>query len=123
MIKTNQIFFMNEFGKLMDKADSYCPIGHKNETIDFQPVVFKNCMSEINEIRSSGNLLKLGRSINCPVIAIHGEDDPHPFLGIKDFLSNTISNFDFLLLKKCGHTPWYEKYANDDFYIILEGNL
>ncbi len=114
---------LNEFGKLMGKADSFCPIENKSYAIDFQPEVFKNCMEEINLLRTSGDLLNIGRDIKCPVIAIHGEDDPHPYEGVEKPLSNVLENFSFYLLKKCGHSPWNEKYAREDFYRILYENL
>ena len=121
--KESKAELLQEFGKIMNKADSYCSINYKNEIIDFQPEVFKKCMGEINIMRSTGNLIKLGNRIRCPVVAIHGENDPHPYLGVKEPLSKVIQNFSFFLISRCGHSPWYEKYAKKEFFDILKDNL
>lgn len=110
---------LREFGELMSKADSYEPICIKGEAIDFQPKVFHNCMKEINELRRNKELLNIGKGIKCPVVAIHGEYDSHPFEGVEKPLAKVINDFKFILLKNCGHSPWNELYAKDKFYEIL----
>lgn len=116
-----------EFGELMTKADSFSPIciesESENESLDFQPEVFQNCMKEINRLRSSGELLDLGKAIKCPVIAIHGEYDSHSFEGVEKPLSKVLKNFKFILLKNCGHSPWNEVYAKDKFYEVISSEL
>ncbi|WP_346961867.1 alpha/beta hydrolase [Clostridium sp.] len=123
---------LREFGELMAKADSFSPIcienesldfQIENESLDFQPEVFQNCMKEINKLRSSGELLELGKAIKCPVIAIHGEYDSHSFEGVEKPLSKVIKNFEFILLKDCGHSPWNEVHAKDKFYEIIFSEL
>ena len=71
-------------------------------------------------MRISGELLELGKNITCPVVAIHGDYDPHPAEGIKDPLSRVLHDFRFLLLENCGHQPWMERGARDKFYGILK---
>lgn len=110
---------LSEFGKLMSKADSYAPISIESDDLDFQPEVFKNCMKEINELRSSKKLLNIGKDIKCPVVAIHGEYDSHSPEGVEKPLSKVIKDFKFILLKDCGHTPWNEIYAKDKFFEML----
>ncbi|MBN2487927.1 MAG: alpha/beta hydrolase, partial [Methanosarcinaceae archaeon] len=57
----------------------------------------------------------------CPVVAIHGDYDPHPATGIEEPLSRIVKDFRFILLKNCGHYPWMERDAKNKFYkIILE---
>jgi len=34
-----------------------------------------------------------------------------------------VKNFRFILLEKCGHEPWKEKYARDKFYEILKKEI
>jgi pimeloyl-ACP methyl ester carboxylesterase len=75
------------------------------------------------ELRRNGTLVALGKQIQCPVVAIHGDYDPHPPEGIKKPLSAVLKNFRFILLKNCGHLPWIEKEAKDKFYGILKEEL
>lgn len=110
---------LSEFGKLMSKADSYAPICWEDEGLDFQPDVYQNCMNELIPLRKSKRLLEIGSKIRCSVVAIHGEYDSHSYEGVEKPLSRVIENFKFLLLKDCGHYPWNELYAKDNFYNLL----
>jgi pimeloyl-ACP methyl ester carboxylesterase len=56
-------------------------------------------------------------------VAIHGDYDPHLAEGIREPLSRVIKDFRFILLEKCGHEPWRERYAHDEFYEILTSEL
>ena len=106
-------------GELIMKADSYNLIKHKSELLKFQPEIYESVWQEANKLRKTGELLKFAKDITCPVVAIHGDFDPHPFLGVKKPLSRILRNFRFILLKKCGHHPWYEKEAKEKFYEVL----
>ncbi|MDD3705375.1 MAG: alpha/beta hydrolase [Clostridiaceae bacterium] len=108
-----------EFGELMSKADSYAPIVIENEALDFQPEVFHSCMKEVNSLRSSGELLNMGKDLKCSVVAIHGEYDSHSYEGVEEPLSKALKYFKFVLLRDCGHTPWNETYARDEFYKVI----
>ncbi|MBL4932242.1 alpha/beta fold hydrolase [Clostridium paridis] len=114
---------LEEFGKLMSKSDSFSPIVIENEAIDFYPEVFKKCMDDINNIRNNGELLNMGYRIKCPVVAIHGEYDSHPYEGVKEPLSKVIEDFKFILLDKCGHSPWNETFAKGKFYEIIRREI
>ncbi len=73
-------------GKLMSKADTYDPLPpHDAELVKYNYDVFKSVWGgEAHQLRSSGELLKLGTKVRCPVVAIHGDYDPHPFNGVKE---------------------------------------
>ena len=110
------------FGKLMFKTDSFAPV-HFREEIEYRYDVFLSVWEEAKELRRSGKLLELGKQIQCPVVAIHGDYDPHPYEGVEKPLSQVIKDFQFILLKKCGHYPWVEREAKDTFYEILKEEL
>ncbi len=111
------------FGALFSKADAYDPIKDESESVDFRFDIFQGVWKEAEELRRSGKLLELGRCIQCPVVAIHGDYDPHPAEGVKDPLSLILSDFRFILLKNCGHKPWMERQAKNEFYMILKEEL
>ena len=110
-------------GELLDRADSHTPVAAKPAKISVWPEVYQGVWPQAEELRRSGKLLKLGKRISCPVVAIHGDYDPHPVEGVKDSLSKVIRNFGFVLLKNCGHKPWTERFAKDTFYGILNKEL
>ena len=128
------------FGSILSKADSYDPISvesgvsketHESsmsdelgescetEAIGFRADIFQNVWKEAAELRKSGKLLELGKSIRCPVVAIHGDYDPHPAEGVRKPLSGILKDFKFILLPNCGHMPWIERDARDKFFKIL----
>ena len=62
----------------------------------------------------------MAEQIECSVVAIHGDHDPHPAAGVEQPLAAILDNFQFVLLERCGHTPWKEKYAVEEFYRMLD---
>jgi len=117
----NKIFA--QLGELISKADSYDPLPYKSDVIEYQYDIFENVWNEAEDLRRSGKLVALGRQIQCPVVAIHGDYDAHSAEGVKIPLSSVINNFRFILLKDCGHRPWIERAAKDAFYTILKKEL
>lgn len=114
---------LERIGELFSKTDSYAPIKSDVNTIECQGDIFQSVWKEASELRRTGKLLEYGKQINCPVIAMHGDYDPHPAEGIQEPLSRIIKDFKFILLKKCGHTPWLEKEAKERFFKELKNML
>ena len=103
-------------GKLMMKIDSYELVSYNNAKVKYQADIFQKVWSEASLLRKSGYLLKIGKKIQCPVVAFHGDHDPHPFKGVEEPLSKILKNFKFILLEECGHYPWLERKATERFY-------
>jgi len=120
-METKKVF--KELGRVMTKADTYEAISDVVETLDYQPDVFKKVMAEVSDMRKSGNLIKIAKHITCPVIAIHGDEDSHPYQGVEEPLSEVLEHFSLIRLEKCGHYPWNEVHARDEFYEVLFAEL
>jgi len=56
-------------------------------------------------------------------VAIHGDYDSHPAEGVRDTLNDVLADFEFILLKRCGHMPWLEREARDEFFRLLSEQL
>ncbi len=110
-------------GELMSRADSYDPLPHDSEILECRYDIYRSVWQQLAELRSSGKLLGLGKKIRCPVVAIHGDYDPHPSAGVKAPLSRVLEDFRFILLEECGHCPWIERGAKDRFYGILRNEV
>ncbi len=110
-------------GELLAKADFYDPLPMRSEGLELRPEIYKNVWKEASDLRKSGKLLKEGKSIQCPVVAIQGDHDPHPAEGVQKPLAGVLKDFRFFLLEKCGHTPWMEKQAREEFFRVLIGEL
>lgn len=111
------------FGALFSKADAYDLILQESDVTDCDFGIFQSVWQEAEELRRSRKLLQLGKLIKCPVVAINGDYDPHPALGVQKPLSAILKNFRFVLLANCGHKPWVERKARVEFFRILNGEL
>lgn len=119
-----RIQLLAQLGELTAKADSYNPIDDDPlNGVDVRPEQFQHVWPEAAELRRSGALLSLGKQITCPAVAIHGDFDPHPAEGVQKPLSEIVNDFRFILLNRCGHTPWREREAKEQFYEILRMEL
>jgi pimeloyl-ACP methyl ester carboxylesterase len=114
---------LQQLGELCEKADTFEPIDYEIPKIDFRADIFQSVWQEAADLRRSGKLLELGKKIQCPVVAIHGDYDPHPAEGVQHPLAPMLNNFRSILLKNCGHKPWIERWAKDEFYRILKNEL
>ncbi|MHA1672347.1 MAG: alpha/beta fold hydrolase [Promethearchaeota archaeon] len=129
---------ISQLGALCGKVDQFDEIGGHDELFDEEAVEetfpvplfdfdrsthFQQALNEVFGMRQSGDLLKEAEKIKCPVVAIHGDYDPHPANGVKLPLEKNIRNFQFFLLEKCGHKPWTEKHARSKFFQRLRSVL
>ena len=122
----NRDALFSEFGRLYDKADTYCRfLTSEEDEIPFidlpeQPEIFKRVWSEAAMLRSSGKLLEIGKSIACPVTLIQGDYDAKH---VDDSLRRVIFDFSYTPIAQCGHHPWKERYGRKRFYEVLRDIL
>lgn len=113
-------------GDLSTKTDAYDPLPAEEEeggNVDLSGDLYQRVWESAAKMRQSGELLERAKAIRCPVVAIHGDYDPHPAEGVQKPLSNVLRDFRFLLLEKCRHTPWRERYARDAFYVVVREEI
>jgi len=116
----------DRLGALASKTDAYDPVTSEcdeSESVGDRPGAFHGVLEEAVEMRRSGKLLDLAQRIQCPVVAIHGDYDPHPAEGVQVTLSAILESFRLILLRHCGHKPWVERQARDEFYRVLREEL
>lgn len=97
--------------------------GLKPELIRFDEAQYKALWTTASAMRADGLLLDTISAIRCPVLAIHGKEDPHPYEGVRGPLSKHVKDFTMVLLDRCGHSPWREQYAHEAFFQILRGAI
>jgi pimeloyl-ACP methyl ester carboxylesterase len=117
---------LGRLGALSSKTEDYDPLDHEpveGDQVALRGDIFQKVWEEGAEMRRSARLLALASRIQCPVVAIHGEYDPHPAEGVQVPLSGTLEAFRFVLLKQCGHTPWIERQARTEFYSVLKNEI
>ena len=119
---------LGRLGELAGKTDTYDPI-----PLDFdlpQPSIatqggdiYAGVWPAAAAMRRKGELLPIIGGIQCPVVAIHGDYDPTPVEGVAEPLRASLRDFQMVVLEKCGHDPWRERWAVDEFYAILGRQL
>lgn len=63
------------------------------------------------------------RSIAAPVLMLHGDQDPHPGRMIYESLTPYIQNLRYREFAHCGHIPWLERQAREEFLEALVNAL
>jgi pimeloyl-ACP methyl ester carboxylesterase len=113
-------------GQLANKTDRFDPIDEKispPKSDGSSDNKFHGVLNEAQEMRKDGSLLGLADQIQCPVVALHGDYDPHPAEGVQEPLSSRLKDFCFITIKNCGHKPWIERQAKDKFFELLRAEL
>jgi pimeloyl-ACP methyl ester carboxylesterase len=106
------------------KTDSYDLLADPDQdVIEVRADIHNAVWADASALRHSGELVALGRAIRCPVIAIHGNYDPHPIAGIREPLAPVLDDFQIEILERCGHYPWQERHARDAFFDLLRGEI
>lgn len=117
---------ITRLGVLASKTDTYDPVPSDADApnrVGARGDLFQAVWARAAAMRRSGELLALGGRIRCPVVAIHGDYDPHPAEGVEKPLTAVLDRFHFVLLETCGHKPWIERGARDQFFAVVEGEL
>lgn len=114
---------IRHFGGLMTIADSFDYLPENNSSVNIDMAIYKSVWEEASRLRETNELISCGDKIECPVVAIHGDYDSHPIDGVEKPLSNKLKDFKMIIIEKCGHTPWRERYAKDIFFEILQEEL
>ncbi len=111
---------LEKLGRLAAKADAYAPIDEAEKSdVRISAEIYHAVWKEAAAMRRSGELLRRARMVKCPVVAIHGDSDSSPAAGVAEPLSNTLPGFRIVVLAQCGHTPWLERFAKEEFYRTL----
>jgi pimeloyl-ACP methyl ester carboxylesterase len=115
-----------EFRKLchvIEKAEVYKPIPSGDDVIEYQFNINQAIGRELNKLIEGDTLVEAGKKFRCPVTAIQGDYDTNGADEVRKALSRVINSFRFILLEKCGHSPWKEEYARDEFFRILREEI
>ena len=111
---------MEKIPGILDKSDNYCLEDREKHRADKADSRMHNTVwSEAARLRTNGELLKSFKTIKCRLYLIQGELDPHPVTGVTTPLQENGIQCETYILEKCGHSPFMEKYAKEEFYRIL----
>lgn len=75
--------------------------------------------SDMLRLQADGVYPAAFATIAEPVIMLHGAADPHPGRLIRASLEPYLPRLEYHELDRCGHYPWLEKTARDEFFVVL----
>lgn len=111
---------MQKIPAMFEKSDNYCLVDRELHRADRSDSEMHNLIwSEAAALRTNGKLLEVFKKINCGIYLIQGAYDPHPVKGVTIPLQENNIPYEIHVLDKCGHSPFMEKYAKEEFYNIL----
>lgn len=103
-------------------GDDYDVVEEKNDCIP-DGEIYHAIWPEGEKMRAEGRLLKEAKLIRCPIVVIHGEQDPHPIEGVTGPFDEFDIPYTLYKLSECGHSAWKEKYARDNLKEIIFGEI
>lgn len=111
---------MKRIPQILEKSDNYCLENREKHRADKTDSEMHNKVwSEAAKLRSSGELMKCFKNIKRRLYLIQGGYDPHPVNGVMIPLQENGVQCETHILEKCGHSPFMEKYAKEEFYNIM----
>jgi pimeloyl-ACP methyl ester carboxylesterase len=76
---------------------------------------------DMMRLQTAGIYPRAFQAIRVPVIMLHGAADPHPGQMIRASLEPYLRQLEYVEWDRCGHYPWLEPAAREDFFRTLMG--
>jgi pimeloyl-ACP methyl ester carboxylesterase len=110
-------------GRLMTRVYGYDINAEPDAPGELDAAAHDETWSDMVRLLRAGTFPAAFAAVTCPVLMLHGEDDPHPGPLIRDELRRYIPHLEYQPLERCGHSPWLERHASDAFYSRLHAWL
>jgi len=110
-------------GRLYQQLDSCDLIDSADETVLCNARAYEETWTDMLRLQEEGVYPAAFSNIRVPVLMLHGDFDPHPGQMIRDGLKHYTPQLEYLELAQCGHYPWLEKAAMENFYSTIRNWL
>ena len=109
-----------ELGGLYSRLQSVDPVEDPSEEeIACDEGAFRETWEDVLSLQERGIQPVEFARIEVPVTMLHGDSDPHPGPMIHKSLAPFIPQLEYRGIPQCGHKPWVERRARDDFFEML----
>ena len=112
--------------QVFSRADDYEPIDRRNEqemTPDFDLEAHTETWNDMLRLQAEGVYPEAFVRVKPPVLMMHGDHGPHPGRMIAAVLRRHMPQLEYRELARCGHSPWNERHARDEFFAVLRSWL
>jgi len=106
-------------GRLLEDAYSYDLEPHVDETEYHDSRGHRESWQDMLRLQREEVYPARFARIEIPVLMVHGVQDPHPGREICASLRTVIPHLEYVELQRCGHYPWWERQAKQEFFRIL----
>jgi pimeloyl-ACP methyl ester carboxylesterase len=113
---------LHEQHKLTARAYSYDPIPADEQlelTEPFDARAHQEAWNDMLQLQEKGIYPAAFSSIKSPALMLHGVYDPHPGEMIYASLKAHIPHLEYHELANCGHSPWQERQARKEFFMVM----
>ncbi len=97
-------------------CDPIGPYADQEECEPFDLKAHNETWSDMRRLQDDGAYPAAFAAIESPVLMLHGQYDPHPGKMIRDSLLPYLPNLEYREYERCGHSPWIEKSAREEFF-------
>ncbi len=117
---------LDEQGRLAAAAQSVDPIEDEEPAGDRLPVDgrgHEETWADVLRLQREGIEPAIFDAIDAPILMLHGDEDPHPGRAISNALRGHVRRLEYVALPECGHEPWRERRARQQFFQVLRAWL
>ncbi|MBP1633215.1 MAG: hypothetical protein H6Q11_1503 [Acidobacteria bacterium] len=115
---------LGQLGQLVGAAEACDPLPFgEGETWWFDARGHEETWADVLRLQAEGVEPQSFRAIACPVLMLHGDDDPHPGPATFEVLRQFIPQLQYRGFPRCGHEPWAERHAREPFLEVLRAWL
>jgi pimeloyl-ACP methyl ester carboxylesterase len=101
---------LKRLAELADRSDTYNALPESRSPVagvsERAAEIYAGVWPAAARLRTEGKWLPQLEEVACPVVAIHGANEPTPVESVATPLSRAVSDFRMVVLERCGHTPW-----------------
>jgi pimeloyl-ACP methyl ester carboxylesterase len=110
---------LRELGSLTMELYSFDLASNDQEIDESEPGSNRETWEDMVRLQGEGVYPAAFAAIKSPVLMLHGAVDPHPGEMIRASLAPYIPQLEYREWERCGHYPWLEKYAREEFFAVM----
>jgi pimeloyl-ACP methyl ester carboxylesterase len=114
---------LRKMGDLLLPAYSHDPVTGSLAGVYCDARAHRETWGDMLHLQAEGTYPAAFSAISSPVLMLHGAVDPHPGTMIRDSLTPSIPHLEYHEWQRCGHYPWLERHAMEEFFELLKAWL
>ncbi|MCU0282094.1 MAG: alpha/beta hydrolase [Acidimicrobiia bacterium] len=110
---------LGDLGKLLGRAAACDPLPEEDEAVWVDARGHEETWADVLRLQAEGVEPAAFAAVGCPVLMLHGDEDPHPGPATFEVLRRFIPQLRYTGFPRCGHQPWAERHAREPFLAVL----